>query len=90
MLLLAIIGRPLFFIFKKRIEFLGNFSFTQEIVCDIYLGVIFLYVLALIPLHLFNPLILALARVAIAFLFLLKTKSGMKQHHSRRESSMVE
>ena len=89
MLLLAIIDRPLFFIFKKRIEFLGNFSFTQEIVCDIYLGALFLYVLALIPLHLFNPLIY-LARVAIAFLFLLKTKSGMKQHHSRRQSSMVE
>jgi len=54
MLLLAIIGRPLFFIFKRHIEFLGNFSLTQEIVFDIYFGTLFLYVLALIPLHLFK------------------------------------
>lgn len=55
MLLFALVGRPLFFLFRRYVNFFKGFNIIQELVFDVYLGGLLLYAIALIPLHLFNP-----------------------------------
>jgi hypothetical protein len=54
MLLFAVIGRPLFSLLRRRVQFFEDFNIVQELVFDVYLGALLLYALALLPFHLFN------------------------------------
>jgi hypothetical protein len=58
MLLFALVGRPLFFLFRRYFRFFEDFNIIQELVFDLYLGALLLYILALLPLHLFNYYVL--------------------------------
>jgi hypothetical protein len=69
-LLLAIIGKPLLFLFRRYVRIFDALDFLQEFVINVYLGGLVLYVLALIPLRLFNPLTLS-AVLAFSAVFLL-------------------
>lgn len=83
MILFALIGRPFIFFLKRRLRFFEELNFVQELVFDVYLGAILLYVIALIPLHLFNTLtIFAVLSFAVAFtsiqiIQMLKSKDSL-------------
>lgn len=54
MFLLAMLGEPLRFFLLKRLETFSDLDFIQALILDIYLGGLVLYVLAVLPFHLFN------------------------------------
>lgn len=54
MLLLGLIGKPLWFLFSKVFGSSMKLNFVQEFVVDVCLGGFILYILALVPLQLFN------------------------------------
>ena len=58
MLLFALVGRLLFFLFRRFVRFFEDFNIIQELVFDVYLGALLLYILALLPFHLFNYYVL--------------------------------
>jgi len=58
MLLFALVGRPLFFLFRRYVRFFEDFNIIQELVFGVYLGALLLYILALLPFHLFNYYVL--------------------------------
>ncbi len=58
MLLFALVGRPLFFLFRRWVRFFEDFNIVQELVFDVYLGALLMYILALLPFHLFNYYVL--------------------------------
>jgi len=60
MVLLATIGKSLLFLLRRHVRSFDNLDALQELVLDVYLGGLILYILALIPLHLFSPLVLLL------------------------------
>jgi len=67
--LLVIIGKPLQFLFERYVRSFCNLSVLQELVLNAYLGGLVLYLLALIPLHLFNPsVLLAILVLCSAFI----------------------
>ncbi|MGQ9719529.1 MAG: DUF6541 family protein [Nitrososphaerales archaeon] len=67
MTLLAIIGRPLWFILSKIFSISSN-NLLQELVLSVCSGGLVLYLLALLPFHLFNlPVLLIL--VIVCFIF---------------------
>lgn len=58
LLMFVLIGRPLLLFLRPRIRFFGNFDAVQELVFDAYFGAIILYIIALLPLHLFSYYVL--------------------------------
>lgn len=75
MLLFALVGRPLFFLFRRHVRFFEDFNIIQELVFDVYLGALLLYILALLPFHLFNYYVLfAVLTLCSAFTFVQLTR----------------
>jgi len=54
LLLFVLIGRPLMAFLRRRTGFFRSFNAVQEFVFDVYFGAIILYIIASLPLHLFN------------------------------------
>jgi hypothetical protein len=54
----SMLGEPLRIILKKFCGLFGNLGLLQILVLDVYLGGFLLYIIAIIPLQLFNPIIL--------------------------------
>jgi len=54
MFLLAVLGEPIRFFILKRLKVFSDADFVQTLTLDVYLGGMFLYVLAILPFQLFN------------------------------------
>jgi len=72
MFCLSILGEPLRIILRRFAGLFKSIDFLQILVLDVYLGGFLLYIVAIIPLHLFSAITLyAITSVSIVVVFLL-------------------
>jgi len=95
MLLLGLIGKPLWFLFSKVFGSSMKLDFVQELVVDVCLGGFILYILALIPLQLFSHSVLLVILIFCAsFSTYLIVDSKIKRYKKRkfliRKSDLVD
>lgn len=68
MFLLTVDGEPLRFLLLRRLKFVSDLDTVQIIILDIYLGGFILYVIAMLPLHLFSwPILLGFTVASLLF-----------------------
>lgn len=81
MLLLGLIGKPLWFLFSKVFGSSMKLNFVQELIVDVCLGGFILYILALIPLQLFNHSVLLVTLIFCASVstYLIVAKSKFRR-----------
>jgi hypothetical protein len=84
LLVFILIGRPLLLFLRGRVEFLKNFDLVQELIFDVYLGATILYIIALLPLHLFTFYVLVTVLALCSALNLLQLTGSFKHRKIRR------
>jgi len=87
MLSLAVIGEPLRFLLRRISRFFKNLDILQVLVLDLYLGGLILYVIAMIPLHLFNFATIWL--VLLFSVFFVIVELVVKQHRLPKKCDAV-
>jgi hypothetical protein len=94
--LLAIDGEPFRFFLLRRLRFLSDLDLVQIVTLDLYLGGFFLYIIAMLPLHLFSwPIVLGftvaclLLSIAIHFRALTGLSSLTKIGASLRKNRKI-
>lgn len=81
-ILLALIGKPLWFLYSKIFGSSLKLNFVQELVVDVCFGGFVLYILALIPLGFFNHLVLSAILVfcSSVSIYLIVAKSNLAKY----------
>jgi len=85
-ILLALIGKPLWFLYSKVIGSSLKLNFVQELVVDVCFGGFVLYILALIPLGFFNHLVLSAILIfcSLVSTYLIVAKSNLAKFKKLR------
>lgn len=86
--LLALIGKPLWFLYSKIFGPSLKLNFVQELVVDVCFGGFVLYILALIPLQFFNYLVLSAILIFCSSVstYLIVAKSNLAEYKKLRFS----
>ena len=96
---LIVLGEPLRIIFSRIDAFFRTSNLIEVCILNVYLGGLILYVLALLPLHLFNTFAIAsLLLISIIFSLIRFLKSTRRkqrttnrvEEHPRRRTNMFE
>ncbi len=76
---LSSLGEPLRIFIRRFVGLFCNLDLLQVFILDIYLGGFVLYVIAIVPLHLFSTVVLySITLVAVAVVFLLHRQAFMR------------
>jgi hypothetical protein len=96
---LIVLGEPLRIVFSRIDAFFRTLNLIEACVLNVYLGGLILYVLALLPMHLFNTLAIAslllISTIFSVIRFLKSTRRKQRttnrvEEHPRRRTNMFE
>lgn len=79
MFLFIMIGEPFRVLFSRSLSFFRELDILQACIIDVYLGGLFLYVIALVPLHLFTMYIVWGTTALFAFLSIFLHRELLKK-----------